>query len=125
MSSTPAAAPSHGGALGKDPTKVDRSAAYVAAIEERRRHGGSPLAANPADAVSIAEPLSVIKWRSTSRYFRDGPAQARPPDAEGTAVPQAQRAGLQETAYGHFGRDPRVTPSRRKDFDLVDALKAY
>jgi S-adenosylmethionine synthetase len=131
------AAPHGGGAFsGKDPTKVDRSAAYAA-----RYLAKNIVAAGLADratlqlsyAIGVAEPLSIyVDLHGTGQV---------PEDKLETILPQILRLsprGIREhlqlnkpiyartSAYGHFGR----TPDEEGGFswertDLVDALKAH
>ncbi|NJR78789.1 methionine adenosyltransferase [Sphingomonas corticis] len=129
------AAPHGGGAFsGKDPTKVDRSAAYVA-----RYLAKNVVAAGLARrctiqlsyAIGIAEPLSVyVDLHGTGTV-----AEAKLE----TALPQLVRLtpkGIREhlklnapiysktAAYGHFGREPEGDLFTWEKTDLVDALKA-
>lgn len=129
------AAPHGGGAFsGKDPTKVDRSAAYVA-----RYLAKNVVAAGLARrvtiqlsyAIGIAEPLSV---------YVDTHGTGTVPEAKLEAVlPQLVRLtpkGIREhlklnapiysktAAYGHFGRDPEGALFTWEKTDLVDQLKA-
>jgi len=131
------AAPHGGGAFsGKDPTKVDRSAAYAA-----RYLAKNIVAAGLADratlqlsyAIGVAEPLSIyVDLHGTGQV---------PEDKLEAILPQVVRLsprGIREhlqlnkpiyartSAYGHFGR----TPDEEGGFswertDLVDALKAH
>ena len=129
------AAPHGGGAFsGKDPTKVDRSAAYVA-----RYLAKNVVAAGLARrctiqlsyAIGIAEPLSV---------YVDTHGTGTVPEATLEKVlPQLVRLtpkGIREhlklnqpiyaktAAYGHFGRDAEDGFFTWEKTDLVDALKA-
>jgi S-adenosylmethionine synthetase len=129
------AAPHGGGAFsGKDPTKVDRSAAYVA-----RYLAKNVVAAGLARrctiqlsyAIGIAEPLSV---------YVDTHGTGTVPEAKLEEVlPQLVRLtpkGIRQhlklnapiyaktAAYGHFGRDPEGDHFTWEKTDLVDALKA-
>ena len=129
------AAPHGGGAFsGKDPTKVDRSAAYVA-----RYLAKNVVAAGLARrvtiqlsyAIGIAEPLSV---------YVDTHGTGTVPEAKLEEVlPQLVRLtpkGIREhlklnapiysktAAYGHFGRDSDGTHFTWEATDLVDKLKA-
>jgi len=128
------AAPHGGGAFsGKDPTKVDRSAAYVA-----RYLAKNVVAAGLARrvtiqlsyAIGIAEPLSV---------YVDTHGTGTVPEAKLEEVlPKLVRRtpkGLREhlklnapiysrtAAYGHFGRDSDGTHFTWEATDLVDKLK--
>ena len=129
------AAPHGGGAFsGKDPTKVDRSAAYVA-----RYLAKNVVAAGLARrvtiqlsyAIGIAEPLSV---------YVDTHGTGTVPEAKLEEVlPKLVRLtpkGIREhlklnapiysktAAYGHFGRESDGTHFTWEATDLVDKLKA-
>ena len=129
------ASPHGGGAFsGKDPTKVDRSAAYVA-----RYLAKNVVAAGLARrvtiqlsyAIGIAEPLSV---------YVDTHGTGTVPEAKLEEVlPQLVRLtpkGIREhlklnapiykktAAYGHFGREPEGDTFTWEKTDLVEALKA-
>jgi S-adenosylmethionine synthetase len=129
------AAPHGGGAFsGKDPTKVDRSAAYAA-----RYLAKNVVAAKLADrctiqlsyAIGVAQPLSVyVDLHGTGRV-------------EASAIESALRevmdlspSGIRRhldlnkpiyaktTAYGHFGRKPgRDGSFSWEKTDLVKAIK--
>ena len=130
------AAPHGGGAFsGKDPTKVDRSAAYAA-----RYLAKNVVAAGMADrctiqlayAIGVARPLSIYAdLHGTGEV--DPAAVEKAVDAVMDLTPRGirQHLGLNRpiyertAAYGHFGR----TPTDDGGFswertDLVDALKA-
>lgn len=129
------AAPHGGGAFsGKDPTKVDRSAAYAA-----RYLAKNVVAAGMARrctlqlsyAIGVARPLSI---------YVDTAGTGQVPDAEieraiGQAMDLTPR-GIREhlglnrpiysrtAAYGHFGRDPEADGGFSWErTDLVDALR--
>jgi S-adenosylmethionine synthetase len=129
------AAPHGGGAFsGKDPTKVDRSAAYAA-----RYLAKNVVAAGMADrctiqlsyAIGVSKPLSI--YADTH-----GTGDVSPADIE-KAVDQVmdltprgirEHLGLNRpiyqrtAAYGHFGRDPEADGGFSWEWtDLVDALK--
>ena len=121
-----------GGALsGKDPSKVDRSAAYGA-----RYVAKNIVAAGLADraelqvayAIGMARPLSLhIDTFGTERIPRPadpraGPAELRPPPGRAARQPQPAPPDLPPTAaYGHFGRDePDFTWERT---DKADRLR--
>jgi S-adenosylmethionine synthetase len=126
----------HGGGSfsGKDPTKVDRSAAYMA-----RYIAKNVVAANLADicevqlsyAIGIAEPTSVwIDCQGTERAEPDRIAQA-----VRQVFPLAPRSiieglGLRKPIYrqtarhGHFGRPPSGDHFTWERVDKVDALRA-
>jgi len=113
------AAPHGGGAFsGKDPTKVDRSAAYAS------RHAAKNIvAAGLADkcliqvsyAIGISHPISIfVDTFGTGKYSDDKIAKAivKAVDLRPRAI--RERLGLNKpiyertAAYGHFGRDPEA-----------------
>ncbi|WP_297297228.1 methionine adenosyltransferase [uncultured Methylovirgula sp.] len=130
------AAPHGGGAFsGKDPTKVDRSAAYAA-----RYLAKNIVAADLADRVTIqlayaigySEPLSIyVDTHGTGRV---------PEEKLELALPQIMRLsprGIRDhlqlnrpiyartAAYGHFGRPPEADGGFSwEKTDLVDKLRA-
>ena len=130
------AAPHGGGAFsGKDPTKVDRSAAYAA-----RYLAKNVVAAGLADrcsiqlsyAIGVAEPLSIY----ADLY---GTGKVDPAKLEDVLrdvmklTPRGIREHLQlnrpiyarTSAYGHFGRAPDADGGFSwEKTDLVDALKS-
>ena len=131
------AAPHGGGAFsGKDPTKVDRSAAYVS-----RYLAKNIVAAGLAKrctiqlsyAIGVAEPLSLyVDLHGTEA---DGVTAARLEEVLPSLVrltPKGIRTHLglnkpiyQPTAaYGHFGRKAEGDLFSWEKTDLVDALKA-
>jgi S-adenosylmethionine synthetase len=129
------AAPHGGGAFsGKDPTKVDRSAAYAA-----RYLAKNVVAAGLADrctiqvsyAIGVAKPMSI---------YVDTHGTGNVPDAELEKViwsamdltPRGIRTHLglnkpiyaRTSAYGHFGREPDADGGFSwEKTDLIDALK--
>jgi S-adenosylmethionine synthetase len=130
------AAPHGGGAFsGKDPTKVDRSAAYVC-----RYLAKNVVASGLADrctiqiayAIGVAQPLSFyVDLHGTGRIDPAILEKALPEMLDG-CTPRAIRTKLglnrpiyaRTAAYGHFGR----TPDNEGGFgwektDLVDELK--
>jgi len=130
------AAPHGGGAFsGKDPTKVDRSAAYVS-----RYLAKNIVAAGLARrctiqlsyAIGVAEPLSLyVDLHGTEQ---DGATAARLEQVLPELVrltPKGIRThlGLNKpiyvptAAYGHFGRKPANDLFSWEKTDLVDALK--
>ena len=130
-------APHGGGAFsGKDPTKVDRSAAYAA-----RYLAKNVVAAGLADrvtiqlsyAIGVSEPLSI---------YVDAHGTAKVDEAELEDIlfkivrlsPRGIREHLQlnrpiyarTSAYGHFGRAPDADGGFTwEKTDLVDRLKAH
>ncbi len=129
------AAPHGGGAFsGKDPTKVDRSAAYAA-----RYVAKNIVAAKLADActiqlsyaIGVAKPLSVyINMHGTGKVTED--AILNKVNSLIDLTPYGIRAHLdlhkpiykKTAAYGHFGRNPLADGSFSwEKTDLVDELK--
>jgi S-adenosylmethionine synthetase len=131
------ASPHGGGAFsGKDPTKVDRSAAYVA-----RYLAKNVVAAGIARrctiqlsyAIGVAEPLSLyVDLHGTER---NGVSAARLEEVLPTLVKLTPRGirthlGLNKpiygptAAYGHFGRRADGDYFSWEKTDLVDRLKA-
>ena len=133
------AAPHGGGAFsGKDPTKVDRSAAYVA-----RYLAKNVVAAGLATrctiqlayAIGVARPLSLYVNTHETGTVGDAVLEAAiarvAEEKLGGLTPKGIRLGLglnkaiygTTAAYGHFGRkaDGDLFPWERTD--LVEALK--
>jgi S-adenosylmethionine synthetase len=131
------AAPHGGGAFsGKDPTKVDRSAAYVA-----RYLAKNIVAAGLAKrctiqlsyAIGIAEPLSLYvdlhgteKDDVTAEKLEEVlPKLVRlTPKGIRTHLGLNRPIYLPTAAYGHFGRKPEGDLFTWEKTDLVDALQA-
>jgi S-adenosylmethionine synthetase len=129
------AAPHGGGAFsGKDPTKVDRSAAYVS-----RYLAKNVVAAGLARrctiqlsyAIGIAEPLSLyVDLHGTGTVSEAKIEEVLPQLVRLT--PKGIREHLKlnapiykrTAAYGHFGREPDADGFTWEKTDLVDALKA-
>ena len=112
------AAPHGGGAFsGKDPTKVDRSAAYAC-----RYLAKNVVAAGLADrctiqigyAIGVSKPLSFYVDLHGGDNVDAAKLETILPQLIGGATPRAIREHLglnrpiyaRTTAYGHFGRDP-------------------
>ena len=129
------AAPHGGGAFsGKDPTKVDRSAAYVA-----RYLAKNVVAAGMADRCTIQLSYAIGVSRPLSIYAdTHGTGDVAPEDIEKAIdqvidlTPRGIREHLQlnrpiyqrTAAYGHFGRAPEADGGFSwEKTDLVDALK--
>ena len=131
------AAPHGGGAFsGKDPTKVDRSAAYAA-----RYLAKNVVAAGLADrctiqlsyAIGVAQPLSIYAdLHGTGKVTEDAleAALANPDLVDLTPRGIRERLGLNRpiyartSAYGHFGREPEADGGFSWErTDLVDALR--
>ena len=120
-----------GGAFsGKDPSKVDRSAAYAA-----RYVAKNVVAAGLADrcevqvayAIGIAEPVSIrVETFGTGKVAEDVLAGAvrKVFDLRPTAIIETLKLRrpvfLPTAAYGHFGRDEFTWEA----VDKVDALKS-
>jgi S-adenosylmethionine synthetase len=131
------AAPHGGGAFsGKDPTKVDRSAAYAA-----RYLAKNVVAAGLADrvtlqlayAIGVAEPLSIyVDTHGTGKVAEDKLEAVLPQLVRLT--PRGIREHLQlnraiyarTSSYGHFGRAPEADGGFSwEKTDLVDQLKSH
>ena len=129
------AAPHGGGAFsGKDPTKVDRSAAYAA-----RYLAKNVVAAGMAErctiqlsyAIGVARPLSI--YADTHGTGEVDPAEIERAVAQVMDLtPRGIRQHLQlnkpiferTAAYGHFGREPEADGGFSwEKTDLVEALK--
>jgi S-adenosylmethionine synthetase len=129
------AAPHGGGAFsGKDPTKVDRSAAYAA-----RYLAKNVVAAGMAErctiqlsyAIGVSKPLSI--YADTHDTGDVSPQDIeRAVDQVMDLTPRGIRQHLQlnkpiyqrTAAYGHFGREPDADGGFSwEKIDLVDALK--
>ncbi len=130
------AAPHGGGAFsGKDPTKVDRSAAYAA-----RYLAKNIVAAGLAErctlqlayAIGVAEPQSLFV-----DTYGTGTVSEETIEAAAASVMSLTPRGIREklgmnkpiyqrtAAYGHFGRAPEADGGFSwEKTDLVDALKA-
>ncbi|HYD38294.1 MAG TPA: methionine adenosyltransferase [Allosphingosinicella sp.] len=131
------AAPHGGGAFsGKDPTKVDRSAAYIS-----RYLAKNVVAAGLAKrctiqlsyAIGIAEPLSLyvdLHGTETNGVTAEQLEQVLPtlvrltPKGIRTHLSLNKPIYLATAAYGHFGRQPEGDLFTWEKTDLVDALKA-
>ena len=131
------AAPHGGGAFsGKDPTKVDRSAAYAA-----RYLAKNIVAAGLADratiqlayAIGVAEPLSIyVDLHGTGQVAEDKLEAVLPQIMR--LSPRGIREHLQlnkpiyarTSAYGHFGRTPDADGGFSwENTDIADKLKAH
>lgn len=130
------AAPHGGGAFsGKDPTKVDRSAAYAA-----RYLAKNVVAAGLAErctiqlsyAIGVSKPLSIyVNTHGTGEVHESVLERAIPKvmdlSPRGIRTHLALNKPIYETtaAYGHFGRKPGKDGSFSwEKVDLVDPLKA-
>ena len=129
------AAPHGGGAFsGKDPTKVDRSAAYAA-----RYVAKNVVAAGLADkcclqlsyAIGVAKPLSIYAdLYGTGRVDENKLEAAIMEMIDLSPRGIRERLGLSQpiyrrtASYGHFGRDPEPDGGFSWErLDLVDVLK--
>ena len=129
------AAPHGGGAFsGKDPTKVDRSAAYAA------RHAAKNIvAAGLADrctiqlsyAIGVSHPISIfVNTHGTGRFSDAALSKALQEVADFRPRMIRERLTLNKpiyartAAYGHFGRTPDTDGGFTwEKLDLVEALK--
>lgn len=129
------AAPHGGGAFsGKDPTKVDRSAAYAA-----RYLAKNVVAAGMAEkctiqlsyAIGVSAPLSIYADTHGTGTVADAEIEAAIPKVM-NLTPRGIRTHLslnkpiyqRTAAYGHFGRDPEADGGFSWErTDLVEALK--
>ncbi|HVY02262.1 MAG TPA: methionine adenosyltransferase domain-containing protein, partial [Caulobacterales bacterium] len=128
----------HGGGAfsGKDPTKVDRSAAYAC-----RYLAKNVVAAGLADkctiqvgyAIGVSRPLSFYVDLHESGRIDPAKLEAKLPEMIGGATPRAIREHLKlnrpiyarTAAYGHFGREPDAEGGFSwEKTDLVDELKS-
>jgi S-adenosylmethionine synthetase len=130
------AAPHGGGAFsGKDPTKVDRSAAYAA-----RYLAKNVVAAGLADrctiqisyAIGVAHPLSVyVELHGTGQEVDETKLEKTLRELMNLS-PRGIREHLKlnapiyvpTSAYGHFGRTPEHGRLTWEETDLVPALKS-
>jgi S-adenosylmethionine synthetase len=129
------AAPHGGGAFsGKDPTKVDRSAAYAS-----RYLAKNVVAAGLAErctlqvsyAIGVAQPLSInVNLHDTGgvdeRKLEDVLMQVMDLSPRGirTTLGLNQPIYARTAAYGHFGRDPEADGGFSWErLDLVDEIK--
>ncbi len=130
------AAPHGGGAFsGKDPTKVDRSAAYAA-----RKLAKNVVAAGLAPkctiqigyAIGVSHPLSFYVDLHGAKDVDPAKLEKLLPELIGGATPRAIREHLglnrpiyaRTTAYGHFGRAPDADGGFSwEKTDLADELR--
>ena len=129
------AAPHGGGAFsGKDPTKVDRSAAYVARYLAKNVVAaglGERCTIQLSYAIGVAKPLSI--YADTHGTGDVPPSEIEKAIAQVMDLtPRGIRNHLgmnrpiyeRTAAYGHFGRDPEADGGFSWErTDLVDALK--
>ena len=131
------AAPHGGGAFsGKDPTKVDRSAAYMARYLAKNIVAAgyaTRCTIQLAYAIGVSEPLSLyVDTHGTGTVGDDVLEEAiKRIDELGGLTPRGIRTHLKlnkpiyskTAAYGHFGRTPEGDYFPWEKTDLVDALK--
>jgi len=132
------AAPHGGGAFsGKDPTKVDRSAAYITRYLAKNIVAAglaSRVTIQLAYAIGVSKPLSLyVNTHGTGKVGDDAiEAAIQGIDKLGGLTPRGIRTHLglnkpiyQKTAaYGHFGRKPEGDFFPWERTDLVEDLKA-
>ena len=130
------AAPHGGGAFsGKDPTKVDRSAAYAARYLAKNVVASGMAAKCSIQlsyAIGVAEPLSIYADTFGTGEVDDASIE-KAIRATMSLTPRGIREHLglnrpiyqRTAAYGHFGRSPEADGGFSWErTDLVDALKA-
>ncbi len=132
------AAPHGGGAFsGKDPTKVDRSAAYMARYLAKNIVAAgyaTRCTIQLAYAIGVSEPLSLYVDTHGTGTVGDDVLEAAigKIEALGRLTPRGIRTHLglnkpiysKTAAYGHFGRTPEGDFFPWEKTDLTDALKA-
>jgi S-adenosylmethionine synthetase len=130
------AAPHGGGAFsGKDPTKVDRSAAYAARYVAKNVVAAGlarKCTLQIAYAIGVAEPLSIyVDAHGTGEVSEEAIEKAIRSAISLTPRGIRTHLGLNRpiykrtAAYGHFGRAPEADGGFSwEKTDLVDALKA-
>ncbi len=132
------AAPHGGGAFsGKDPTKVDRSAAYIARYLAKNIVAAglaTRCTIQLAYAIGVSKPLSLYVDTHETGKVGDDLIEAAIMRIErlGGLTPRAIRTHLglnkpiyrQTAAYGHFGRKPVGDSFPWERTDLVDDLRA-
>ncbi len=132
------AAPHGGGAFsGKDPTKVDRSAAYIARYLAKNIVAAGlarRCTIQLAYAIGVARPLSLYVDTHGTGTVEDGAIEQaiNGIDKLGGLAPRGIRTHLglnkpiyrKTAAYGHFGRQPEGDFFPWEKTDLVEDLKA-
>jgi S-adenosylmethionine synthetase len=132
------AAPHGGGAFsGKDPTKVDRSAAYVSRYLAKNIVAAGlarRCTIQLAYAIGVSKPLSLYVDTHGTGTVEDGKIEQAIMgiDKLGGLTPRGIRTHLKlnkpiyrkTAAYGHFGRKPEGDFFTWEKTDLVDDLKA-
>ena len=132
-------APHGGGAFsGKDPSKVDRSAAYAARYIAKNMVAAGvaeEMVVQLAYAIGVAEPVSIFVDTKGTGIISDAEIAARIGklfDLRPAAI--IRKFGLKNpiysptAAYGHFGREPYVKDGMQffgwEKLDAVDAIKS-
>lgn len=132
-------APHGGGAFsGKDPSKVDRSAAYAARYIAKNMVAAGvaeEMTVQLAYAIGVAEPVSIFTDTKGTGLIPDAEIAARIGklfDLRPAAI--IRKFGLKNpiysptATYGHFGREPYVKDGIQffgwEKLDAVDAIKA-
>lgn len=130
------AAPHGGGAFsGKDPTKVDRSAAYVSRYMAKNVVAAGfaeRCAIQLAYAIGVSEPLSLYVDTYGTGTVRDSEIEKAlweimPLTPRGIRTHLGLNKPIYErtAAYGHFGREPEADGGFSwEKLDLVDALQS-
>ncbi|ASK88791.1 methionine adenosyltransferase [Sphingorhabdus sp. SMR4y] len=129
------ASPHGGGAFsGKDPTKVDRSAAYITRYLAKNIVAAGlakRCAIQLSYAIGVAEPLSInVDLHGTGTVSEEKLEEVLPQLVRLTPKGIRTHLGLNKpiysptAAYGHFGRKANGDFFSWEKTDLVDALKA-
>ncbi len=131
------AAPHGGGAFsGKDPTKVDRSAAYISRYLAKNivAAGVAPKCLIQLSyAIGVAEPLSIyVDTYGTASKYEKKLEEILPKIVDLSPKGIIEKLGLRKpiyektAAYGHFGRKPDVEGGFSwEKTDLVDQLSKH
>jgi S-adenosylmethionine synthetase len=131
------AAPHGGGAFsGKDPTKVDRSAAYISRYLAKNivAAGIAPKCLIQLSyAIGVAEPLSIyVDTYGTASKYEKKLEEILPKIVDLSPKGIIEKLGLRKpiyektSAYGHFGRKPDVEGGFSwEKTDLVDQLSEH
>jgi len=131
------AAPHGGGAFsGKDPTKVDRSAAYISRYLAKNivAAGLAPKCLIQLSyAIGVAEPLSIyVDTYGTASKYEKKLEEILPKIVDLSPKGIIEKLGLRKpiyektAAYGHFGRKPDVEGGFSwEKTDLVDQLSKH
>ena len=131
------AAPHGGGAFsGKDPTKVDRSAAYISRYLAKNivAAGVAPKCLIQLSyAIGVAEPLSIyVDTYGTASKYEKKLEEILPKIVDLSPKGIIEKLGLRKpiyektSAYGHFGRKPDIEGGFSwEKTDLVDQLSEH